>query len=128
VRQSVTIPAQLAIEVERVARKRHLTMSRALVVLAQRGVDAEAAARNALNATYRRFISEADPERKGEAGKGLIRAIFGKDPLPKIQFSDLPRRVWEHVLARVEERQTSLKDLRRLQDWVNAGPWAPAGD
>jgi hypothetical protein len=81
VRQSVTIPAQLAIEVERVARKKHLTKSRALVVLAQRGVEAEAAARDSLNATYRRFLSEADPGRKGEAGKDLIRAIFGKDSI-----------------------------------------------
>lgn len=81
VRQSVTIPAQLAAEVERVARKRHLTMSRALVALAQRGVEAEAAARENLNATYRRFVSEADPERKGEAGKDLIKAIFGKDAI-----------------------------------------------
>jgi hypothetical protein len=81
VRQSVTIPAQLAIEVERVARKKHLTMSRALVELAQRGVQAEAEARDRLNATYRRFMSEADPERKGEAGKDLIREIFGKDAL-----------------------------------------------
>jgi hypothetical protein len=81
VRQSVTIPAQLAIEVERVARKKHLTMSRALVALAQRGVEAEAAARDNVKATYRRFMSEADPERKGEAGKDLIRAIFGKDAI-----------------------------------------------
>jgi hypothetical protein len=54
-------------------------MSRALVVLAQCGVQAEAAARDELNATYRRFMAEADPERKGDAGKDLIRAIFGKD-------------------------------------------------
>lgn len=81
VRQSVTIPAQLAIEVKRVARKRHLTMSRALVVLAQRGVEAEAAARENLNATYRRFMSAADPKQKDEAGKDLIRAIFGKDAI-----------------------------------------------
>ena len=81
VRQSVTIPARLAIEVERVAKKKHLTMSRALVELAQRGVEAEAAARDELNATYRRFMSEADPERKDEAGKELIRAVFGKDAL-----------------------------------------------
>src|SRR5260370_22604374 len=81
VRQSVTIPAQLAIEVERVARKKHLTMSRALVALAQRGVEAEVAARDALNATYRRFLSETNPKRKGEAGKDLIRAIFGKDAI-----------------------------------------------
>src|ERR1035438_355056 len=69
VRQSVTIPAQLATEVGRVARKRHLTMSRALVVLAQRGVEAEAAARDDLNATYRRFMSETDHDRKSESGK-----------------------------------------------------------
>jgi hypothetical protein len=31
-------------------------------------------------------------------------------------------------LARVEERQISLQDLRRLQDWVKAGPRAPEGD
>jgi hypothetical protein len=81
VRQSVTIPARLAVQVERVAKKKHLTMSRALVVLAQRGVEAEAAARDDLNATYRRFMSEADPDRKGEAGKDLIRAIFGKNSI-----------------------------------------------
>jgi len=78
-RQSVTIPAELAIEVERVARKKHLTKSRALVDLAQRGVEAEAAARENLNAAYRRFMAEADPKRRGEAGKDLIRAIFGSD-------------------------------------------------
>src|ERR1035438_3376870 len=49
-------------------------------------------------------------------------------PLPKIRFSSLPQPVWEHILAHVEERQISLQDLRRLQDWVNAGPWAPEGD
>jgi hypothetical protein len=81
VRQSVTIPAQLAIEVERVARKKHLTMSRALVALAQWGVEAEGEARDNLKATYRRFMAEADPERKGEAGKDLITAIFGKNAI-----------------------------------------------
>jgi hypothetical protein len=56
-------------------------MSRALVMLAQRGVDAEASARESLNAAYRRFMSEGDPGRKDEAGKDLIRAIFGKDAI-----------------------------------------------
>jgi hypothetical protein len=48
--------------------------------------------------------------------------------LPKIQFSSLPRPVWEHILARVAERQFSLLDLGRLQEWVKAGPIAPDGD
>jgi hypothetical protein len=77
----VTIPAQLATEVRRVAKERHLTTSRALVELAQRGVKAEAEARKNLSLTYRRFMSEADPERKDKAGKDLIREIFGTEAL-----------------------------------------------
>jgi len=53
----------------------------ALVVLAERGLEAEAEERASLNATYRRFMSESDPERKGDAGKDLIRAVFGKDAI-----------------------------------------------
>jgi hypothetical protein len=55
-------------------------MSRALVMLAQRGVEAEAACESP-NATYRRFMAEDDPGRKGAAGKDLMRAVFGKDAI-----------------------------------------------
>jgi hypothetical protein len=48
--------------------------------------------------------------------------------LPKIQFSDLPRAVWRHLLERVEERHISLSDLMALQAWVLTGPAAPEGD
>jgi hypothetical protein len=86
VRQSVTIPAQLAREVRRVAKERNVTMSRALVTLAERGVEAEAAARASLTTAYERFMAEGEPARKSEAGEDLIRAIFGRtaiaeDPL-----------------------------------------------
>lgn len=73
------MPAQLALEVRRVAKERKLTMSRAPVTLAERGVEAEAAARAKLVATYEGFMSEADPAKKNEAGKELVRAIFGRD-------------------------------------------------
>lgn len=83
VRQSVTIPAPLAVEVRRVAKQRQLTMSRALVSLAERGVRAEQEAEENLKAAYRRFMKEQDPARKDEAGRDLIRAIFGKDAIAK---------------------------------------------
>lgn len=63
------------------ARERNLTMSRALVALAERGVRAEAEARENLKAAYRRFINEREPAQKDEAGKDLIRAIFGAGAL-----------------------------------------------
>ena len=48
--------------------------------------------------------------------------------MPTIRFASLARPVWEHLLARVAERQISLADLQRLQDWVRTTPVAPDGD
>jgi len=48
--------------------------------------------------------------------------------LPKIQFSDLPRGVWQHLLQRVEDRRISVRDLLALQAWVRTNPEAPDGD
>jgi len=116
VRQSVTIPPALASEVRRVAKQRHITMSRALVTLAERGVRAEADAKERLKASLDRFLEEGDPARKNEAGRDLIRSIFGRPRLPKIQFSNLPRGVSLHLLQRVDERSVSLTDLASLQE------------
>jgi hypothetical protein len=69
VRQRVTIPAQLAREVRRVAEECNVTMSKALVTLAERGVEAEAAARAILTAAYEEFMSEGDPARRSEVAK-----------------------------------------------------------
>ena len=81
IRQSVTVPAGLASEVKRVAKERHVTLSRALVVLAERGVRAEAEAKEQLKTSFHRFLAENDPARKNEAGIDLIRSIFGKDSI-----------------------------------------------
>jgi len=75
------MPAALASEVKRVAKERHVTISRALVTLAERGVRAEAEAKEQLKASYRRFIDEKEPALKNEAGLELIRSIFGTDSI-----------------------------------------------
>ncbi len=48
--------------------------------------------------------------------------------MPKIQFSDLPRGVWQHLLERVDERRISVEELLELQAWVKTVPLAPDGD
>jgi hypothetical protein len=75
------MPARLAADVRRVAKERRVTMSRALVDLAERGVRAEAEAKQQLKAAYRNFVEQAEPDGKNEAGRDLIRAIFGKDSI-----------------------------------------------
>ncbi len=56
-------------------------MSRALVDLAERSVRAEAEAKQKLKSAYRTYIEETESERKNEAGRDLVRAIFGKDSI-----------------------------------------------
>jgi hypothetical protein len=56
-------------------------MSRALVTLAEQGVEAEAAAKAKLAAAYQAFLSEDDTAKKADAGKELIQAIFGKEAI-----------------------------------------------
>ena len=48
--------------------------------------------------------------------------------MPKIRFSSLPRPLWKHILARVAQRQISMRDLEELRAWVESGPSAPDGD
>jgi len=67
--------------VRRVAKERRLTISRALVTLAERGAQAEKDAKKNLETTYRRFLKEQEPSKKEEAGRNLIRAVFGKDAI-----------------------------------------------
>jgi hypothetical protein len=81
VRQSVSIPTPLAVEVRRVAKERRLTISRALVTLPERGVRAEQDAKENLKTAYRRFLKEKEPLKEEQAGRDMIRAIFGKDSI-----------------------------------------------
>jgi hypothetical protein len=75
------MPAVLASDVRRVARQRRIPVSRALVSLAEQGLQVEAEAKERLGVAYARFLTENDSECKGAAGKELIRAIFGKDSI-----------------------------------------------
>jgi hypothetical protein len=83
IRQSVTIPASLAAEVRRVARRNRSTMSGTLVALAQKGLEAEANSRPGsskkdLDSAYRRFMAQSGTKKEISAGRHLIRSIFGK--------------------------------------------------
>jgi hypothetical protein len=86
IRQSVAIPAPLAKEVRRIAKERHLTVGRALVVLAEKGVQVEREAQGNLALAYRRFLKAPATTKKDKAGKDLIRTIFGKDAIADDPF------------------------------------------
>lgn len=61
-------------------------MSRALVTLAERGVEAETAARARLKVAYEQFMAEEDPAKKNKVGEDLIRAVFGRAAIAEDQL------------------------------------------
>jgi hypothetical protein len=52
-----------------------------LIELAETGMRAEGDAKKDLKAAHRRFMTERDPARKNEAGKDLVRTIFGANAI-----------------------------------------------
>jgi hypothetical protein len=47
--------------------------------------------------------------------------------MPKIQWSDLPPALREHLFDRLRERRISVDDLYKLKLWRESSPDAPEG-
>lgn len=90
VRLNVTVPVALFGEVRRIAKEQRLSISGALVALAERGLRAEA--EEQLRAGHKQFLAERDPALKDKAGRDLICTIFGTDAVVEDSVvEDTPR-------------------------------------
>jgi len=78
VRRSVTLPRQLAEQVERVARKRRLSDNRVLVELIEQGLEARREKEKAFFALAERFRASTDPQEAKRLGDEMGRFIFGE--------------------------------------------------
>jgi hypothetical protein len=47
--------------------------------------------------------------------------------MPRIQWSDLPPALRDHLFERLRERKISADDLYRLKEWRQTDPDAPEG-
>ena len=48
--------------------------------------------------------------------------------MPKIQWSNLPLALQQHLLERLERRQITVEDLYQLKLWRGSDPEAPEGE
>jgi hypothetical protein len=48
--------------------------------------------------------------------------------MPKIQWTDLPLPLRQHLLDRLEQRQITVEDLYQLKLWRESEPEAPEGE
>jgi hypothetical protein len=77
VRRSVSLPAQIARQVERVAKSRRLSDNRVLVELIELGLGAQKQKEKAFFDLAERFRAARDPEQAKRMGDELGRMVFG---------------------------------------------------
>ena len=78
VRRSITLPARIADQVERIARKKRLSDNRILVELVEQGLEAQKEKEKAFFALAERFRSASDASEAKELGDQLGRFVFGE--------------------------------------------------
>jgi predicted transcriptional regulator len=78
VRRSVTLPREIAKQVDAIAKRRRLSDNRVLVELIERGMEARKQKERAFFDLAERFRAASDPERVKALGEELGRFIFGE--------------------------------------------------
>ena len=78
VRRSVTLPAQIAQQVERLAKRRRLSDNRVLVELIEQGIEATKRKEQMFFELAERFRSSKDPDVVKKLGDELGRFVFGE--------------------------------------------------
>jgi predicted transcriptional regulator len=78
VRRSVTLPAQIAQQVDRLAKRRRLSDNRVLVELIEQGIEAAKQKEEAFFELAERFRTSKDPNEAKKLGDELGRFVFGE--------------------------------------------------
>jgi len=78
VRRSVTLPDQVARQVERIAKRRRLSDNRVLVELIEEGIEARRQKEKAFFDLAGKFRSADDPAQVKRLGDELGRFVFGE--------------------------------------------------
>ena len=76
-RRSLTLPLDVAKQVESMARRRRLSDNRVLVELIEQGIEAQKQKEKAFFALAERFRAADDPEQVKHLGDELGRFVFG---------------------------------------------------
>jgi hypothetical protein len=77
VRQSVSLPAKVAVQIRTMARTRRLSANRMLVELIENGIEAEKQKQQEFFDLAERFRSAKDPKEVKRLGNQMGRMVFG---------------------------------------------------
>lgn len=78
VRRSVTLPREIAKQVDAIAKRRRLSDNRVLVELIEQGMEARRKKERAFFELANRFRAASDPDQAKALGEDLGRFVFGE--------------------------------------------------
>jgi hypothetical protein len=78
VRRSVTLPREIAKQVETISKQRRLSDNRVLVELIEQGIQAQKEKEKAFFELAKRFRAASDPQEVEQLGDQLGRFVFGE--------------------------------------------------
>jgi hypothetical protein len=78
VRRSITLPREIAKQVEAISKQRRLSDNRVLVELIEQGIQAQKEKEKAFFELAQRFREADDPEQVEQLGDQLGRFVFGE--------------------------------------------------
>ena len=78
IRRSVTLPCEVAKQIETMAKRRRLSDNRVLVELIEQGIEARQQKEKAFFELAERFRAATDPEQVKQLGDELGRFVFGE--------------------------------------------------
>jgi predicted DNA-binding ribbon-helix-helix protein len=78
VRRSVSLPAEIAKQVSRIAKRRRLSENRVLTELIEEGIQAQQRKEKEFFELAERFRASADPEKVKQLGDEMGRFVFGE--------------------------------------------------
>ncbi len=78
VRRSVTLPARVAQQIDRIAKRRRLSDNRVLIELIEEGIEVQRQKEKAFFQLAKQFRSADDPEQVKRLGNELSRFVFGE--------------------------------------------------
>jgi predicted DNA-binding ribbon-helix-helix protein len=78
VRRSVTLPAQVVRQIERIAKRRRLSDNRVLVELIEEGIEARQQKEKAFFELAEKFRAANDPDQVKQLGDQLGQFVFGE--------------------------------------------------
>jgi hypothetical protein len=126
VRRSISLRPEINSKVQVLAKRERRSTNQILEKLIEAGLETQENEKRRFFELAERLIAATRPSERQRLKEELARKTFGAW-VPKIQWTDLPSALRDHLFERLRERKITVDDLYQLKLWREAEPEAPDG-